>query len=163
MNNTLVSTTLRVFEALNQRTPDTPLLARISVECVFLQSGWGKVTHLDRTAAFFADLGIPAPLPQAILVANTELIAGGLVLLGLATRAASVPLIIVMIVAINTSSLENVHNLLDFLALDEFLYLAVLVWLTVQGAGRWSVDHLMYKRLTRTSIKPQSGQTFQTI
>ena len=57
-----------------------PLLARIVLGVVFVQSGWGKLHDLDRVVAFFTELGIPAPQIQAPFVAGTELVCGTLAL-----------------------------------------------------------------------------------
>ncbi len=138
---------LSLVTQLNRFAPDAPLLARLSVGALFFQSGWGKIHHLERTTSFFNNLGIPAPAFHAILVGNVEWVGGILLLLGLATRAISLPLIVTMSVAIGTSALGDVEGVLDFLALDEFLYLAVLLWLMLVGAGRWSVDHLLRAKL----------------
>ena len=77
-----------------------PTLARLAVGVVFAGTGWGKLHHLDKITSFFADLGIPAPGFNAVLVGSAELICGVLLLIGLFTRLASLPLIVVMAVAI---------------------------------------------------------------
>ena len=89
------------------------LLARLCIGVIFLQSGWGKLHHLDKVIAFFTSLGIPAANIQAPFVAGVELIGGGLVLLGLLTRVASVPLIGTMVVAILTAKRGDIHELSD--------------------------------------------------
>src|SRR4051812_40376727 len=78
------------------------LISRIAIGTIFIQSGYGKLTHLDKVINFFASLGIPAPQLQAPFVACVELGCGALVLAGLATRVAAIPLIGTMIVAIIT-------------------------------------------------------------
>src|SRR5579872_1930933 len=78
------------------------LISRLTIGGIFIQTGWGKITHLDKVINFFTSLGIPAPRLQAPFVASVELGCGTLVLLGLATRVASLPLIGTMIVAILT-------------------------------------------------------------
>jgi putative oxidoreductase len=123
-----------------------PTLARVTVGWVFLQSGWGKLHDLRTVIDFFASLGIPAPWLQAPFASATELVCGTLILLGLATRYASVPLIITMIVAIATAQKENVQAVPDLFALIEFLYIVVLVWLGVAGPGPLALDHLLARR-----------------
>jgi len=124
-----------------------PLLARIVIGVVFVQSGWGKLHDLDRVVAFFTELGIPAPQIQAPFVAGTELVCGALVLVGLAARAASVPLIATMIVALVTAQAENLSSLGDLFGTIECLYAVLLVGLVVQGAGTVSVDAWISTRL----------------
>src|SRR4051794_7388777 len=79
------------------------IVARVAIGYVFIQSGWGKLHHLDKVIQFFTSLGIPAPQLQAPFVAGVELVGGVLVLGGLFTRVASVPLIGTMVVAILTA------------------------------------------------------------
>src|SRR3954470_24164576 len=80
-----------------------PALARLTVGVVFIQTGWGKLHSLGDVTEFFASLHIPAPAFQARLAAGTEFFGGLLVLLGLATRLAALPLGFTMIVAIATA------------------------------------------------------------
>ncbi len=124
-----------------------PLVARLTVGWVFLQSGWGKVHSISKVAAFFTQLGIPAPEFQARLVAGTELVCGALILLGLATRVATIPLIITMVVALSTALRADIHELSDLFGLSEYLYIALLLWLGVYGAGPISLDRMFAKRL----------------
>lgn len=124
-----------------------PLLARIVVGWIFVESGWGKMHNIDKVAEFFVSLNLPAPVFQAHLVAYTELVAGFLVLIGLATRAASIPLSITMVVAILTAKAEEIHELSDLFAMSEFLYIVLFIWLIIEGAGAISVDHHLSKKL----------------
>ena len=68
---------------------------------------------------------------------------GGLLLLGLATRFAALPLIITMCVAIRTAQWENVDGIGSLVGLLEFSYIALLVWLATDGAGPLSLDRLL--------------------
>ena len=121
----------------------SPALARLTVGVVFFQSGWGKLQSLDKVTDFFTELGLPAPYFQARLVSSTEFVCGALLLLGLATRFAAVPLIIVMCVAIRTALWDQVNGLGSLVGLNEFAYIALLVWLATDGAGPLSLDHLL--------------------
>ena len=108
-------------------------------------SGWGKLHDLDRVIDYFRELGIPHAELQAPFVAGTELVCGTLVLIGLCTRLAGVPLIVTMIVAIATAQKENVHGLADLFGLIEWCYVALLFWLAVAGAGPLSLDALLVR------------------
>src|SRR5258706_14191053 len=96
------------------------LLARLAIGFVFLQSGWGKLHHLDKVVQFFTSLGIPAANIQAPFVAGVELVGGTLVLIGLFTRMASFPLIGPMWVALLTANRDDTHELGDLLFMPEF-------------------------------------------
>jgi putative oxidoreductase len=69
------------------------LVVRILWGWQFMQTGWGKLMNLDRTAAFFGDkLHIPFPKLNALMAGSTECFGGALLLVGLAARPVSVPL-----------------------------------------------------------------------
>lgn len=130
-----------------------PLLARFVVGLVFTLSGWGKLHDLDKVVEYFRSLGIPAAELQAPFAAGTELVCGVLLLAGLATRLAAVPLIVVMLVALKTAfgaELGAASGPLDFantlFGLAEFLYVVLLVGLALGGAGRWSLDRAFFGR-----------------
>jgi len=123
-----------------------PLLARVTLGVLFISTGWGKVHNLAKVAAFFAELHIPAPALQATFVSYVELIGGGLVLVGLFARLASLPLIGSMAVAILTAKADEVHGLPDLFGLVEWTYLAMFVWIALAGPGRASLDHLIFMR-----------------
>lgn len=122
-----------------------PTLARLTVGWIFLWSGWGKLHDLEHVTEFFGSLGIPHPELQAPFASGTELVCGTLVLVGLFTRIASVPLIATMIVAIVTAQRENVGSLGDLFGLVEYCYIVLLISLGVMGAGPVSVDRLLVR------------------
>jgi putative oxidoreductase len=133
----------------------SPTLARLTVGLVFFQSGWGKLHDLESVTKYFGELGIPNPALQATVASTAELVCGGLLLLGLATRFAVVPLIVTMCVAIATAQWENVDGLGSLVGLLEFAYVALLVWLGTDGPGPLSLDHLF----ARTVARPRSAET----
>ena len=124
-----------------------PLLARIVIGVVFVKSGWGKLHNLDQVIAFFTDLGIPAPQIQAPFVAGTELVCGALVLVGLATRFAAIPLIGTMVVAIATALWSNIDGPNALFGTVEFLYIVLLVGLVIGGGGRLALDAWVGRRV----------------
>jgi putative oxidoreductase len=123
-----------------------PTAARFTVGWVFLQSGWGKLHNLENVVDYFASLGIAAPGFQAPLVAWIEFLCGALLLAGLATRLASVPLIVVMVVALNTALVDQISEWSDVLGLAEFGYIVLLSGLLILGAGPLSLDRLLARR-----------------
>ena len=128
------------------------LISRITIGYIFIQSGWGKLHHLDKVIDFFASLHIPAPQLQAPFVASVELVCGTLVLVGLFTRLAAFPLIGTMVVAILTARLKDVADLGDFFSLSEYLFIVLLVWLIVKGAGALSLDWLLVKKQNKGAL-----------
>lgn len=133
-----------------------PTVARLTVGWIFFESGWGKLHNLAKVTEYFADLGLPAPAFQATLASTTELVCGTLLLLGLATRFAAVPLIITMIVALRTALWDQIDSLGSLFGLAEFLYIALLLWLATAGGGPFSLDYLIDKVLARR--EPRSNR-----
>ncbi len=126
-----------------------PILSRFVIGFVFVQSGWGKLHHLEKVIVFFQSLGIPMAQLQAPFVAGMEFVCGTLVLIGFLTRLASVPLIAIMMVAILTAKRADIAELSDLFAIYEFVYIIVLSWLVTEGPGRFSVDALVFRKKRR--------------
>jgi len=124
-----------------------PLIARITVGYVFIESGWGKVHNLESVTEYFTELGIPAAAIQAPFVSYTELICGTLVLWGLLTRFASIPLIGTMVVALITAKAEDISGFSDLVGTIEFLYAVILTYLTLSGPGSAALDKIAFARL----------------
>jgi putative oxidoreductase len=135
-----------VVTALTQSQWIPQLLVRLFLGYFFFETGWGKVGNLGAMAERFAGWGIPLPAFNAALSGYTELIGGALIVLGLATRLAAIPLCINMVVATLVVKLSKVADLDDFVELSEPLYALCFVWLFFTGSGRASLDHLLWKR-----------------
>jgi putative oxidoreductase len=144
MNSWTLAT--RIGNAFNWLSPS---LARLTVGCVFFQSGWGKLHDLAKVTDYFTQLGLPVPAFQAQLTATTEFVCGSLILVGLCTRLAVVPLIITMMVAIRTALWDQVESVSSIFGIVEFLYITLLVWLGTNGGGPLSFDHLIERLIAR--------------
>jgi putative oxidoreductase len=134
-----------------------PTLARVTVGLVFIGTGWGKLHSIPDVTSFFTDLGIPAPGFNARLTAATELIGGLLVLLGLGTRLASLPLAFTMVIAILTAKRASIDGITALVGFEEWSYLVFFLWLALAGAGKLSLDALIMKRRGRS--EPARGVT----
>jgi len=85
-----------------------PLLIRIYLAPIFILAGWGKLTDLESTAYYFGEyLGLPLPNLMAFLAGATEFFGGIALLIGLATRWFSIPLMVTMLVAAATAHWSN--------------------------------------------------------
>lgn len=122
-----------------------PTLARLTVGYAFLITGWGKLHNLERVTEFFASLSIPAPAFHATFVACIEFGCGGLLLLGLLTRLAALPLMATMVVALLTALRSDIDGVAGLFGTVEFTYIVLLLWLVVRGGGPVSVDHLVWR------------------
>ena len=130
------------------------LLVRLFVGYFFFVTGVAKVQNLDAMAERFAGWGIPFPAFSAALSGYTEL-GGALLVLGLLTRLASIPLFVNMVVAIATVNITRVSGLDEFVELSEPLYALVFLWLVFTGPGRVSLDHLLRRWLGPASPLPR--------
>lgn len=129
----------------------TLLLARSTVGYSFFLAGKGKLGNLDGTGQFFESLGIPAPELHAALVGGVEMVGGLLILSGLLSRVAAIPLAATMFVAYLTAHREDAFTSLDaFVDESPYAYLIVALVVLVFGPGRASLDQLLmryiYKR-----------------
>ena len=135
-----------IIAALEGSTWIPQLLVRLFVGYFFFETGWAKAQNLEAMVERFVGWGIPFPRVSVVLSVYTELIGGALLVLGLATRLAAIPLLINMLVAIFTVNLGNVTGLDEFVELDTPLYALVFLWLLVSGPGRVSLDHVLWQR-----------------
>lgn len=134
------------------------ILIRIIVGSVFLSEGIQKFLFSDEVGVGrFAKIGIPSPEFTAPFVGVVESVCGALILLGLLTRLAAIPLIIDMLVAILSTkipillgygfwgfSLRNVPYYgfwgMAHEARTDFAMLLGSVFLLIVGAGARSLD-----------------------
>jgi putative oxidoreductase len=144
-------------EIFRADAPAAVLFVRLAAGFTFLVAGTSKLRDLSGTTGFFTGLNFPAPEALATLVAVSETVAGVLVLLGLLTRLAVIPLMIIMIVAILATKVPTLvggefgpfpaprgpnTGLMPFLSsvrLD-FSMLMTTIFLLIVGSGPLSVD-----------------------
>jgi putative oxidoreductase len=115
----------------------------------FFLTGKGKLMNLDRTAGFFANLHIPMPKLNAIMAGSTECFGGLLLLFGLGSRIATVPLIFTMIIAYLTADFDKVQHIFskpdDFVSAAPFQFMLTAVIVLIFGPGLFSLDALIAK------------------
>src|SRR5262249_38070735 len=102
-----------------------PTLARLTLGVIFIGSGWGKLQNLAKVTEFFDELGIPAPAFNARLVSSAELACGALLLIGLLSRLAAIPLMVTMAVAILTAKRDALHSVVDLIGFEEWTYIVL--------------------------------------
>jgi putative oxidoreductase len=142
----------RVLRTLGKLAWIGPLLVRLTLGLVFVNTGWGKLHSLDDVTQFFASLHIPAPGAQAAMVSTIEFAGGLLLIAGLGTRIVSALLVGVMTVAILTAKLPELHGAVELANTIEWTYLVMFVWLIVSGAGAASLDHVVARRTTESRV-----------
>jgi uncharacterized membrane protein YphA (DoxX/SURF4 family) len=138
--------------------PRAVILIRVAVGLVFASEGIQKFLYADAIGAGrFARIGIPAPELLGPFVGVVEILCGCLVLAGLFTRLAALPLITVMLVAIVSTKIPILLGHGYFLFADpgvsrtglwsmlhesrtDLSMLLGSTFLLIVGAGKWSLD-----------------------
>ena len=131
------------------------ILIRCIVGGVFLSEGVQKFLFPeDLGVGRFTRIGIPSPEVLAPFVGMVEIIGGALLLAGLLTRLAAIPLIINMLVAIATTKIPILHKsglwAMVHEARVDYAMLLGCIFLLIEGGGTWSFD----ARLTRDVERP---------
>lgn len=132
----------------------TTILIRLMVGAVFLSEGIQKFLFAEELGAGrFHKIGLPYSEFLGPLVGSFEIICGTLVLIGLLTRLATVPLIIIMTVAIATTKIEVYVNngLWEMLhgSRTDWAMLLGSIFLLIRGGGKWSLDRRLGHRVLR--------------
>jgi len=126
------------------------LLVRVYWGWQFSQSGWGRLHHLDTATGFFASLHIPAPGPTCVAISLLEFIGGILLIAGFGTRFIGLLLAGDMLVAYITADPGALAAIISnpgrFYGADPYTFLFAALIALIFGAGRWSVDYLIWRR-----------------
>lgn len=133
------------------------VLVRLIVGCVFLVEGIQKFLFAEALGVGrFVKIGIPAPEVMAPFVGVVEIVCGGVVLIGLATRLAAIPLIIDMLVAIGTTKIpilvEKGFWAMAHEARTDWSMLLGSIFLLIVGAREWSLDSAIVSRRKKQSF-----------
>ena len=135
---------------LNTDNSKTTILIRLMVGVVFLSEGIQKFLFVDTLGAGrFEKIGLPLPEFLGSFVGCFEIVCGTLILFGLLTRLASIPLIVIMLVAIATTKLEILTKKGFWEMLHEsrtdWAMLLGSIFLLIRGGGFWSADKALTK------------------
>ncbi|MGH8137818.1 MAG: DoxX family protein [Steroidobacteraceae bacterium] len=139
--------------------PAGSVLIRLAVGLVvFLPEGIQKLLFpAVLGAGRFAHIGIPYPDVMGPFVGMVEIVCGALIIAGLLTRLAAIPLIVIMIVALLSTKLPillgqdvwmfHVQTLprygfwsAEHEARADIIMLLACIYLLIEGAGTWSID-----------------------
>jgi putative oxidoreductase len=125
--------------------PAAAILIRLMVGAVFLSEGIQKFLFpADVGAGRFEKIGFSWPEATAQFVACFEIACGMLLLIGLVTRLAAIPLIAIMLTAISTTKIpilqESGFWKMAHDARTDWSMLLGSLYLLLVGAGRWSLD-----------------------
>lgn len=127
------------------------ILIRLMVGVVFISEGIQKFLFpADRGAGRFYKIGLSNSEFLGPFVGSFEILCGLLVLVGLFTRLAVIPLIIIMITAFGTTKIEillqdGFWEMMHASRTDLSMFLASLFLLKL-GGGKWSADYQLNRR-----------------
>ena len=122
------------------------ILIRLAVGLIFLTQGILKFSDPKMGVIRFARIGFTYPSFTAHFVGTFEIACGLLVLIGLGTRLASIPLLIIIGTAIATTKIPELFRPEQgfwFMVSDartDFAMLTSLIFLLIAGGGSFSVD-----------------------
>jgi len=119
------------------------LLVRLIVGAFMLTHGWGKFLKLigDGTITFADPLGL-GETTSLVLTVFAEVFCSILITLGLTTRFAAIPSLITMLVAAFIVHANDGFGKQELALLYGTIYLVI----AVLGAGKYSLDYLIFKR-----------------
>lgn len=133
----------KIIRTDNQRTT---ILIRLMVGAVFLSEGIQKFLFADKLGGGrFEKIGLPNPDFLGPFVGSFEITCGFFILIGLLTRLAAIPLIIIMLVAIASTKAQlladnGFWSMLHDSRTDWAMLLGG-IFLSIKGGGKWSVDN----------------------
>ena len=133
------------------------LAVRLMIGGVFLLEGIKKFLFMEQwDAGRFTRIGIPAPHVMGPFVGAVEITCGLLVLLGLRTRLAAIPLLAVICTAIATTKipilLKNGFWPMEDAARTDYSMLLGLIFLFFAGSGSLSLDARLAGNKTNTHV-----------
>ena len=134
------------------RGPAGVILIRLAVGLIFFTPGILKYIDPKMGLLRFARIGFSHPSFTAHFVGTFEIVCGLFVLLGLWTRIAAIPLLIVISSALATTKIPELFRPNEgfwFMVSDartDFAMLCSLLFLVLLGGGAWSADsRLMFQ------------------
>lgn len=143
----------RLVNLLNYLQSPFLLFVRLYWGWQFWQSGWGKLQDISKPIGFFTDLGIPFPVFNAWFISLLECFGGILLIVGLASRLISIPLVIDMIVAYVVADREALKSIFSdpdkFYAAAPYTLLIASLIILIFGPGVFSVDYLIKRYMEK--------------
>jgi putative oxidoreductase len=127
------------------------IIIRLIVGLIFLSEGIQKYLFPDLVGTGrFEKIGFSDPAFWAYFAGTFEIICGSLILLGLLTRIAAIPLFIIMMTAFITTKwpllMDKGFWVLAHEYRTDFAMTLLLIYLLIYGAGKWSVDSKIFNR-----------------
>jgi putative oxidoreductase len=174
MNRFSMSTLIKKLSSLHDRffalvsLLQSPflLLVRLYWGWQLIESGWGKLHHLDKVTEFFTSLNLPMPAQMAVFISCVEFFGGLFLAIGLFSRITALVLTINMIMAYATADREALFSIISdpdkFYAAAPYVFLIASLIILIFGPGKFCVDslfrrfaHLPGPATTQTRVSQQ--------
>jgi putative oxidoreductase len=137
-----------------------PLSLRLVIGFGFMAHGWAKLSRgPSGFAKLLTQIGAPLPEPTAWVSTFVELLGGLAIFVGAFVEVVSVPLIVMMLVAMFTVHLKYGFSSINTIGLTDsgpkfgppgyevnLLYIAGLLSLILGGAGAFSIDRILWRK-----------------
>ena len=142
----MMSLYLKFRQSVSNLSDLPPLFFRLILSYGFYEPAMKKLNNFEAIAQWFGSLGMPFPTVNAFMATATETSGFILLFLGLGTRIISIPLIVVMIVAIVTVHLPNGFSAGNNGYEIPLYYMLMLISLIITGPGKFSLDAIIEKK-----------------
>jgi putative oxidoreductase len=123
------------------------LLVRLYWGWQLIESGWGKLHHLDKVTEFFGSLNLPMPAQTAVAISSLEFFGGIFLAIGLLSRLTALVLTINMLMAYITADREALFSIFSdpdkFYAAAPYTFLIASLLILIFGPGKFAVDSLI--------------------
>jgi putative oxidoreductase len=123
------------------------LLVRLYWGWQLVESGWGKLHHLDKVTEFFTSLNLPMPAQMAVFISCVEFFGGLFLAIGLFSRLTAVVLTINMLMAYAIADREALFSVISdpdkFYAAAPYVFLVASLIILIFGPGKFCCDYLL--------------------
>jgi putative oxidoreductase len=116
-----------------------------------IQSGWGKLHHLQNVTEYFTTLNLPMPAQMAVAISCLEFFGGIFLAAGLLSRLTALVLTVNMIMAYVTGDREALQSIFSdpdkFYAAAPYVFLIASLIILIFGPGKLCLDTLLERLL----------------
>src|ERR1700738_358902 len=148
----------RFFKAVDFLQSPFLLMVRLYWGWQLIQSGWGKLHHLDKVTEFFTSLNLPIPGTMAVFISCLEFFGGIFLAIGLLSRLTALAPTVNMIMASVRADREALHSIFSdpdkFYAAAPYTFLIASLIILIFGPGKFSLDTVLEHRFASPAVPP---------
>jgi putative oxidoreductase len=137
----------RCFDGISYLRSPFLLFVRLYWGWQLIESGWGKLHHLDKVTEFFTSLNLPMPGITAVAISSLEFFGGIFLAIGLVSRLTALVLTINMLMAYITADREALFSIFSdpdkFYAAAPYTFLIASLLILIFGPGKIAVDSVI--------------------